>query len=148
LKELLDSLSLSSFVKTTGRTGLHIYVPIIREFDYDSVRAACETIGRFLLRGHPKDITMEWAVVKRAGKIFFDHNQNVRGKTLASIYSPRPSPEAAVSMPVRWDQLKDVYPTDYTILTAPDHLAKAGDLWSDILDHKHDLSELLGDTGV
>jgi bifunctional non-homologous end joining protein LigD len=145
LKDLLDSLSLSSFVKTTGRTGLHIYVPILRRFTYDEVRAACETIGRFLLRAHPRDITMEWTVTRRAGKVFFDHNQNVRGKTLASVYSPRPSPQAAVSMPVPWDKLKDVYPTDYTILTAPDHLATTGDLWHDILDRKHDLSELLGD---
>jgi bifunctional non-homologous end joining protein LigD len=147
LKELLDSLSLSSFVKTTGRTGLHVYVPIIRQFDYDSVRAACETIGRFLLRAHPKDITMEWSVAKRSGKVFFDHNQNVRGKTLASLYSPRPSPEAAVSMPVKWDEIKDIYPTDYTILTAPDHLKRRGDLWKEILQHKHDLSELLGEAG-
>jgi bifunctional non-homologous end joining protein LigD len=88
---------------------------------------------------------MEWTVTRRAGKVFFDHNQNVRGKTLASVYSPRPSPQAAVSMPVPWDKLKDVYPTDYTILTAPDHLATTGDLWHDILDRKHDLSELLGD---
>jgi DNA primase len=48
-------------------------------------------------------------------------------------------------MPVRWDEIKDIYPTDYTILTAPDHLAKRGDLWSDILEQKHDLSALLGD---
>jgi bifunctional non-homologous end joining protein LigD len=90
---------------------------------------------------------MEWAVAKRAGKIFFDHNQNVRGKTLASVYSPRPSPEAAVSMPVRWDELRDIYPPDFTILTAIERLEETGDLWKDILDHKHDLAELLGVDG-
>lgn len=143
LKELLDGLSLSSFVKTSGRTGLHVYVPILRQFDYDTVRSACETIGHFLLRQRPREITMEWAVDKRAGKVFFDHNQNARGKTLASLYSPRPLPEAAVSMPLRWDELPDVYPTDFTILTAPDRLAKTGDLWADILEAKHDLGGLL-----
>jgi bifunctional non-homologous end joining protein LigD len=131
-------------VKTTGKTGLHIYVPILRQFDYDAVRSACETIGRFVMQAHPKDVTMEWSVPKRAGKVFYDHNQNVRGKTLASLYSPRPSPEAAVSMPVRWDELKDTYPTDFTILSAMDRLEKTGDLWHDILDHKHDLAALLG----
>jgi bifunctional non-homologous end joining protein LigD len=144
LKDLLDSLSLSSFVKTTGRTGLHIYVPILRQFDYDTVRAACETIGKYLMAAHPRDITMEWTVEKRTGKVFFDHNQNVRGKTLASVYSPRPSPEAAVSMPLRWDELKQVYPSDFTILTAPDRVNKTGDLWAGILEAKHDLAGLLG----
>jgi len=143
LKELLDSLSLSSFVKTTGKTGLHIYVPILRRLDYDVVRAAAETIGRFLLRAHPRDITMEWSTGKREGKIFFDHLQNTKGKTLASIYSPRPQPWAGVSMPLRWEELRDVYPADFTILTAPGRLAEVGDLWANILDEKHDLGAML-----
>jgi bifunctional non-homologous end joining protein LigD len=144
LKELLDGLSLSSFVKTTGKTGLHVYIPILRRLDYDTVRAAAETIGKFLLRAHPRDVTMEWATQKRKGKIFFDHNQNTKGKTLASIYSPRPLPWAAVSMPVRWEDLRDVYPTDFTIHTVPDLAAKTGDLWSNILGQKHDLSSIVG----
>ncbi len=148
LKDLLDSLSLSSFVKTTGRTGLHIYVPILRQLDYDTVRAASETVGRFLMQGHQRDVTMEWKVTKRTGKVFFDHNQNSRGKTLASIYSPRPSPEAAVSMPVRWDELRDIYPTDFTILSAPDRIAEVGDLWEGILEAKHDIQGLLAASGV
>lgn len=143
LKDMLDSLSLSSFVKTSGRTGLHVYVPILRTLDYRAVRSACETIGRFLLRQHPRQITMDWAVEKRTGKVFFDHNQNARGKTLASIYSPRPLPEAPVSMPLRWDELSDIYPSDFTILSAPGLLAERGDLWAGILDAKHDLEGLL-----
>ncbi len=143
LKDLLDSLSLSSFVKTTGKTGLHIYVPVLRRLDYDAVRSAAGTIGTFLMRAHPKDVTMEWSVPKRAGKVFFDHNQNSRGKTLASVYSPRPSPEAAVSMPVRWDELKDIYPPDFTILNACERLEQVGDLWAGILSEKHDLAALL-----
>ncbi len=144
LKDVLDSLSLSSFVKTTGRTGLHIYVPVLRQLDYSAARAASETVCSYLLQQHPREVTMEWTVEKRAGKVFLDHNQNARGKTLASIYSPRPLPEAAVSMPVRWDELSDVYPTDFTLLTAPARLAQLGDLWSGILDAKHDIEGLLG----
>jgi bifunctional non-homologous end joining protein LigD len=131
-------------VKTTGRTGLHVYSPILRKFDYDVVRATAETIGRHLLRQHPKEITMDWAVSKRSGKVFFDHNQNARGKTLASLYSPRPSPQAAVSMPVRWEELTDdLYPTDFTILNVPDLLQARDDLWANILDAKRDLGEVL-----
>jgi len=147
LKDVLDSLSLSSFVKTTGRTGLHVYVPILRQFDYDTVRAACETIGKYLMESHRRDITMDWSVEKRTGKVFFDHNQNVRGKTLASLYSPRPSPAAAVSMPVGWEELREVYPSDFTIKSAADRVAKTGDLWAGILEAKHDLAGLLGALG-
>jgi bifunctional non-homologous end joining protein LigD len=143
LKDVLDSLALSSYVKTTGKTGLHVYVPIVRTLNYDQVRSAAGTIGQFLLQQHPRAITMEWSVDKRTGKVFFDHNQNTRGKTLASLYSPRPVPEASISMPLRWDELEDVYPPDFTILTALDRLEETGDLWADILEHKHDVESLL-----
>jgi bifunctional non-homologous end joining protein LigD len=144
LKEMLDGLGLTSFVKTTGRTGLHIYVPIQRTLDYHATHSISETLARFLVQQHPKEATMEWAVDKRKGKVFVDYNQNVRGKTLASIYSARVLPWAAVSMPLRWDEVGKVFPTDFTILTAPDRLQKVGDLWSGILAAKHDLAGLLG----
>ncbi len=143
LKEILDSLSLSSFLKTSGRTGLHVYVPVLRQYDYDVLRHASTLIADFLRRGYPEDITLEWTVAKRSGKVFLDENQNTRGKTLASIYSPRPLPEAAVSMPITWDELGRVYPTDFTIVTAPERLAAVGDLWADIMAAKHDLEGLL-----
>jgi len=147
LKETLDALSLSAFVKTSGRTGLHIYVPVLRQLDYDVIRNACRTIGQFVLAAHPKDVTMEQRIDKRTGKVFLDYNQNVRGKTLASIYSLRTSPEAAVSMPLRWEELGKIYPPDFTMLTAPDRLKQVGDLWEGILDAKHDLRALLDSVG-
>jgi bifunctional non-homologous end joining protein LigD len=144
LKDLLDGLGLASFVKTTGRTGLHIYVPITRTLDYHATHSISETLARFLVQQHPKEATMEWAVDKRTGKVFVDYNQNVRGKTLASIYSPRVLPWAAVSMPLCWDEVGKVFPTDFTILTAAARLQQVGDLWSGILEAKHDLAGLLG----
>ena len=145
LKEMLDSLGLASFVKTTGRTGLHIYVPIKRTLDYHATHTVSETLARILAQQHPREVTIEWAVEKRRGKVFADYNQNVRGKTLASIYSPRVLPWAAVSMPLRWDEVgRGVFPTDFTILTAPERLSQVGDLWASILDSKHDLEGLLG----
>lgn len=86
---------------------------------------------------------MEWAVEKRRGKVFIDYGQNVQGKTLASVYSPRPDPEAAVSTPLHWEELCKVYPSQFSILTLPDRLKKIGDLWADILDAKHDLKKIL-----
>jgi bifunctional non-homologous end joining protein LigD len=136
--------SLSSFIKTSGKTGLHIYVPVLRRYDFKSTRKTCELIGRFLMERKPRDVTMEWSIEKRAGKIFLDHNQNVRGKNMASIYSLRPLMGAPVSTPLRWDELEDVYPTQFTIDTVPDRIEKLGDLWAGILDAKHDLGRLMG----
>jgi DNA primase len=77
--------------------------------------------------------------------VFVDYNQNVRGKTLASIYSPRVLPWAAVSMPLSWDEVgTGVFPTDFTILSAPERLRRVGDLWAGILQAKHDLAGRLG----
>ncbi len=143
LRELLDQLSLSSFLKTSGKTGLHVYVPIVREYDYGVTRRTCELIGKFLLRQRPRDITMEWSVSKRAGKIFLDHNMNIMGKNMASIYSLRPLPGAPVSTPLRWSELDSVYPSDFTIDTVHERLTEVGDLWGDVYDAKHDLRRLL-----
>jgi bifunctional non-homologous end joining protein LigD len=144
LKDVLDGLSLNSFIKTSGKTGLHIYVPIVRKLEFSASRRAAETLGQFLLQRYSDDITMEWAVGKRTGKVFIDYAQNVRGKTLASIYSPRPYDGATVSFPLRWEDLGKTYPSDYTILTVPDLLAQHGDLWRGILNAKKDITQSLG----
>jgi bifunctional non-homologous end joining protein LigD len=143
LRELLAALGLETFVKTSGRTGLHLYLPILRKFDYDTVRSIAETIGRYALQQWPKDVTLEWSVERRTGKIFFDYNQNVRGKSLASIFSPRRHPLGTISMPVQWEQLERIYPTDFTLRTAPELLEKQGDPWAGILSAKQDLGALL-----
>jgi bifunctional non-homologous end joining protein LigD len=144
LKEILDSLSLSSFIKTSGKTGLHIYVPVVRQFDFHTVHSAAKIISSFLQQKHVPDVTLEWAVEKRAGKVFLDYNQNVRGKTLASIYSPRPTPLATVSTPLGWDEIGKIYPTDFTIFSLPARLSRTGDLWSHILEKRSDLKAILG----
>ncbi|GAB4322000.1 MAG: DNA ligase D [Dehalococcoidia bacterium] len=144
LKEVLDAARLSSYVKTSGATGLHVYVPVLRQFDYSVTRSVAETIFAQVLDRHPDRVTMEWLTGKRTGKVFLDANMNARTKNLASVYSPRAKPGAPVSMPLRWDELDDVYPTDFTVLTAPDLVEARGDLWAGILDDKQDLAALLG----
>ena len=148
LRELLVQLGLKPYVKTSGKTGLHVYVPILRQYDFDTIRAACGAVGRFLVQQRPDDVTMEWSVKNRTGKIFFDHNMNTRGKNMASIYSLRPALGAPASVPVTWEELKDVYPPDFNIETTPKRLAAIGDLWSQILDDKHDLQGLIEGLGV
>jgi len=143
LQEMLGRLGLDIFVKTSGRTGLHLYLPIVRKFDYDAARSIAETIGRYVLQQWPKEVTLEWSVPRRTGKIFFDYNQNSRGKSLASIFCPRRHPIGTVSMPVTWDQLEKIYPTDFTIHTVPGVLEGDGDPWAKVLSSKQDLDVLL-----
>jgi bifunctional non-homologous end joining protein LigD len=143
LKEMLDEVDLPSFVKTSGKTGLHIHVPIQRAFTYVEVRAIVETFVERMVRQHPKKFTTEWAVEKRTGKIFLDKNMVVRGKNMAAAYCPRPNLDAGVSMPLTWKQLEQAYPTDYTLETVPDIVAKQGDQWAGILAAKCDLAAVL-----
>lgn len=144
LKATLDSLGLSSFVKTSGATGLHIYVPVLRQLDYSVIRAAANTVCAALLAQRPNDVTMEWDTRKRTGKVFLDANQNARHKNLAVAYSPRAKPGATVSMPLRWDEVGKVKASDFTLDTVPELVAKQGDAWAHILAAKQDLHKLLG----
>jgi DNA primase len=120
-------------------------VPIQRRLDYDATHAVSETLAGYLERQHPRAVTTAWAVDRRIGKVFADYNQNGRGKTLASIYSPRALPWATVSMPLRWDEVGKVFPTDFTIRTAPERLRTIGDLWASIHEAAQDLGRLLGE---
>ena len=144
LHELLQQMSLRSVVKTSGKTGLHVFVPIERTVTFDEARHICETVGRHVMREHPREITMEWAIEKRTGKIFIDYNMNVRGKTLNVAYSPRGVPGAPVSMPLTWEELEAAEPTDFTINDVPARLEKTGDRWHDVLEIKQSLTKAFG----
>lgn len=143
LRELLHGMSLEPVVKTSGKTGLHVFVPIRRTLDFEAAREVSELVGRHLMRAHPRDITLEWSVPRRTGKIFMDYNMNVRGKTLNVAYSPRGAPGAPVSMPLSWEELAAAHPLDFRITNAAERLAKTGDRWSGALSGKHSLEEAL-----
>jgi bifunctional non-homologous end joining protein LigD len=144
LRDLLQQMSLRAVVKTSGKTGLHVFVPIERTVTFDEARHICETVGRHVMREHPREITMEWAVEKRTGKIFIDYNMNVRGKTLNVAYSPRGVPGAPVSMPLTWEELEAAEPMDFTIKDVPARLEKTGDRWHDVLEIKQSLTKAFG----
>jgi bifunctional non-homologous end joining protein LigD len=143
LRELLLSMSLEPIVKTSGKTGLHVFVPIRRTIDFDAARHVSELVGRHLMRLHPKDITLEWSVPKRTGKIFMDYNMNVRGKTLNVAYSPRGEPGGPVSMPLTWEELAGAHPLDFRITNAAQRLRETGDRWRDALSRKQSLESAL-----
>ena len=126
-------------MKTTGKTGLHVIVPIRRELNYSAVRDIARTIGEHLLREHPNEITTDWATEKRRGKVFMDYNMNVRGKSTIVPYCPRGLSGAAVAMPLTWKELETIDPTDFRIPTVTDRL----DPWAKVLDQKQDIEKIL-----
>ncbi|MEO6397564.1 MAG: non-homologous end-joining DNA ligase, partial [Tepidiformaceae bacterium] len=142
LKVVLDSLNLASFVKTSGATGIHVFVPIVRNLEYDAVRAAANTIFAEVASRRRGEVTMEWATTKRTGKVFLDANMNSRHKSLAAPYSPRAKPGGPVSVPCSWVDLPGAYAGDTTLLDP--WWARREDPWAGILEAKHDLKALLG----
>ena len=143
LRELLNTMSLEPIVKTSGKTGLHVFLPIRRTIDFDIAREVSEQVGRHLMRLAPKDVTLEWSVPKRTGKIFMDYNMNVRGKTLNVAYSPRGAAGAPVSMPLTWDELAGAHPLDFRITNAAGFVTPSGDRWRDVLQKKQSLEAAL-----
>ena len=143
VREVLNSMGLEPIVKTSGKTGLHVFLPIRRTIDFDAARHISESVGRHLLRLHPNDITLEWSVPKRTGKIFMDYNMNVRGKTLNVAYSPRGAPGAPVSMPLTWDELANAHPLDFCLSNAADQVSSTGDRWREALTRKQSLEKAL-----
>jgi bifunctional non-homologous end joining protein LigD len=133
LRVLLERLGLASYPKTSGATGLHIYVPLEPDAGYRQVRKFVETLGRMIVTADASAATMEWDIPKRAGKVFIDHNQNVGGKTIASVYSVRPRPGAPVSMPLLWEELDRITPADFTIATIWPRLRQYGDLFAPVM---------------
>ncbi|MBM0105507.1 non-homologous end-joining DNA ligase [Steroidobacter sp. S1-65] len=147
INDLLKQMSLRAVVKTSGKTGLHVFVPIERTVTFDEARSICEMVGRHILQQHPRDVTMEWATQKRTGKIFIDYNMNVRGKTLNVAYSPRGVPGAPVSMPLTWEELEAAEPGHFTLRNVLARLEKTGDRWHDVLSAKQSLAKAFGSKG-
>jgi bifunctional non-homologous end joining protein LigD len=128
VREVLDELGLRSYPKTSGATGLHILAPIRAELTYPEVRKAAKAIAEEIERrvGDQKVATTAWRVADRIG-VFVDFGQNARDHTIAAAYSVRPTPDARVSAPLRWEEVATVEPADYTIETMPARIEKIGD---------------------
>jgi bifunctional non-homologous end joining protein LigD len=133
VRVLLERLGLAAYPKTSGASGLHIYVPLEATHEYEEVRRFVETLGRMIESVDPDTVTMQWDIPKRGPRVFIDHNQNVGGKTMASVYSVRPRPGAPVSAPITWDEVDSVHPDDFTIATVWDRFRQYGDLFAPVL---------------
>jgi bifunctional non-homologous end joining protein LigD len=147
LKELLDTLELVSFPKTSGGKGFHVLVPLDRRSTYADSRQFAEIVAGAIARAHPKLATTEWSKARRRG-VLIDSNQNGEGKTIASVYSVRPKPNAPVSTPLRWDEVDDkLDPGDYTMQVVLDRVREHGDLYAGVLATRQSLAKALKKIG-
>jgi bifunctional non-homologous end joining protein LigD len=135
VRNTLETLGMSPLVKTTGSSGVHLYIPIVRGPKQKQVWTFAKAFAQALAAQHPKLLTAEYRIADRPkSRILVDYNQNAWGRTLASIYSPRPKPRAPVSTPLTWKEVeRGVAITDFRIDNVPARLQKLGDLWKPLL---------------
>jgi bifunctional non-homologous end joining protein LigD len=139
---VLDEHGLVGWPKTSGSRGIHVIVRIERRWSFDQVRRAALALAREVERRAPTLATSQWWKEERHG-VFVDYNQNAKDRTVASAYSVRPKPDARVSAPVSWDELKQCDPADFTMLTMPARFAAIGDPHEGIDEAAGSLDRLL-----
>ncbi|WP_203136213.1 non-homologous end-joining DNA ligase [Microbacterium sp. JZ31] len=142
LREVLREAGLEAWIKTSGNRGLHVFAPIVPEWEFLDVRHAVIAAGRELERRMPDKVTTAWWKEERGRRIFVDFNQANRDRTMAGAYSPRALPHAPVATPLHWDEVDDVDPTRFTVRTIPERLAQ-GDPWAGIQDAPGRIDTLL-----
>jgi len=135
VRDILSVLKMPTYAKTTGSKGIHVYIPIVRGPLQKEVWTFAKALARELAARHPALLTAEYRVAKRPrGRVLVDYNQNAWGRTLASVYSVRPRPEATVSTPVTWKEIeRGVRIEDFTLKNVPTRVARLGDLWRPLL---------------
>lgn len=143
IKIILDELKLKAFPKISGATGIHIYLPLKSQYTYQQTSTFVKRIGEVVINSFPTLATNERKVSLRSGKVYIDHLQNLKGKTIASVYSLRPFSGAPVSIPVTWNELADVHPGMFNILNAPDRIKNTGDYFDGLLHLKQGLPDSL-----
>jgi bifunctional non-homologous end joining protein LigD len=140
-KEVFDELGLPSFPKTSGSSGIHIYLPLKPKHDYGKVAAVAEALANEVAHRAPKIATTQRSIARREKQqVYVDAMQNARGKTIAAPFSVRAKPKATVSMPLTWKQVeKGVKISDFTIKNVPKLLEKHGDAWKEFFESRREL---------
>lgn len=142
-RDVLEDHGLVGWPKTSGSRGLHILVRIAPEWAYPDVRLAAETLAREVENRAPGLATARWWKEERGESVFVDFNQNAKDRTVASAYSVRPLPDARVSTPLTWDEVRERRPEEFTVLTVPERFAAIGDPHAGIDDAVGSLEGLL-----
>ncbi|HEV7921956.1 MAG TPA: non-homologous end-joining DNA ligase [Thermoanaerobaculia bacterium] len=131
VRDVLEERGLRGWPKTSGSRGIHVNVRLLRRWNFDQVRRAALAVAREVERRAPEIATSKWWKEERHG-VFLDYNQNAKDRTVASAWSVRPTPDARVSMPLRWDEVADCDPAAFTLVTAPARFASIGDAHAEI----------------
>ena len=149
VKEVMDELGLTSFPKTSGATGLHILAPIKAELAFPAVRDFAKALAKEVEEriGDQDVATTTWKVADRRG-VFVDYGQNARDRTIASAYSIRPTPDARASAPLRWDEVPDCDPAEFTLRTMRARIDAVGDLTAGMWRRKASLASRFGKLGL
>lgn len=130
--------------KTSGKTGLHVYVPLGAKYDYDQARRFAEVVANIVHRQLPRTSSIVRKPALRQRRVYLDFLQNSRGQTLASAYSVRPAAGAPVSAPLKWAEVRrSLKPGRFTNKTMPSRIDKFGDLWTPVLKSGIDISQTL-----
>jgi len=145
VKEILDSLSIKGYLKTSGGKGLHVFIPIKPKYTYEQSRDFSHIISQAVNAALPNITSLERMPKKREGKVYLDFLQNGKGKTMACAYSLRPREGATASTPLEWEELDDKKfdLKNYNIKTLPERVKEKGDLWADFFDNALDLEAVL-----
>ena len=141
VKEVADAVGLEAFPKTSGSSGIHIYIPLKPTNEYDKVAEFARLFASEVARRAPRIATIERTIAKRKStQVYVDWMQNARGKSLAAPFTARAKPGATVSMPLEWKQIsKGVEIKDFTIVNVPDLVKKKGDPWADFFESRQTL---------
>lgn len=143
--KILDNMKAPNYCKTSGATGLHIYVPLNGKYNYDQAKKFSQLVATLAYKKIPEITSLERMPKNRQGKVYLDYLQNNKGQTLASVYSVRPKPGATVSTPLEWQEIKkNLDPKKFTIQTVPKRLKQKGDIFKPILGKGVDLRRILG----
>jgi bifunctional non-homologous end joining protein LigD len=144
VKTVCDEWRIPTYPKTSGKTGLHIFIPTGAKYSYEQVKNLAHLIVLEVNKRLPKITSVERLPQKRQHRVYLDYLQNREGQTLAAPYSLRPTPEATVSMPLHWDEVNSsLSPSNFTIQNTARRLARVGDLWKPVLGKGIDLAAVL-----
>ncbi len=142
--QVCDEWDIPAYPKTSGKTGIHIFIPLGAKYTYDQARQFAQLIALEVNKRLPKITSVERSPEKRHHRVYLDYLQNSKGQTLAAPYSVRPTKDATVSTPLHWNEVTPkLKPTDFTIKNMGARLKKHGDLWAPVLKKGVDLKKLL-----
>ncbi|MET0945556.1 MAG: DNA ligase, partial [Flavobacterium sp.] len=144
VKQIMDELDTECYCKTSGATGLHIYIPLGARYSYDSVKLFSELIANEVVKRLPQTTSVSRTVENRKNKIYIDFLQNRQGQTVASPYSVRPRPGATVSTPLEWAEVNEkLSPSQFTIKNVLKRFDQKGDLWKPVLGNGANIEKII-----